>query len=132
MNTLFKPHPAVEPAALPRVERTTVFIRNLLIEAPIGIYPAEQGRRQALLIDAELDITPPADDNLSSTVDYDLVAARAQAIADNGHIGLVETFARHLALACLRLPGVTRIDLTVQKPEARPPAMVGTRLVMSA
>jgi dihydroneopterin aldolase len=132
MNLQPKRFSAVEPAALARVERATVFIRNLKIEAPIGIYTAEQGRRQALLIDAELDITPPTDDILSSTVDYDLVAAKAQAIADNGHIGLVETFARHLALACLRLPGVIRVDLTVQKPEARPPAMVGTRLVMSA
>lgn len=97
-----------------------VFVRALRVDAEVGCYPHELGRRQPLLIDVELDLDSAAVARLRDTVDYDRVVRAARAIAAEGHIDLVETFALRLAEACLAEAHVARARVRVEKPEAIP------------
>ena len=102
----------------PRAEALTVHVRGLRIEAGIGVYDHEQGRLQTLVVSAVLTLAPGRVERLSDTVNYEAVAAAARAIAAEGHVGLVETFAQRLALACLDDPRVQRVEVVIDKPGA--------------
>jgi len=107
------------PAA--RILVTKVFVRGLTVEAEIGVYPHERGRRQPLVVDVELDVAAGGWRALADTVNYEAIAAHARAIAGSGHIGLVESFAERLAEACFREPRVLRARVRVEKPLALAP-----------
>jgi dihydroneopterin aldolase len=106
---------------LGRVVGMKVFIRGLRIEAEIGVYSHEHGRSQPLFADVELDVAAAGAEHLSETINYETMAAKAQAIAASGHMHLVEAFAERLARACLEDPRVTRARVRVEKPEALKP-----------
>ena len=104
-----------------RMESAKVFVRALRVDAEVGVYAHEHGRRQPLVIDVELDTQPVTEDQIAGAVNYELVASRARAIAACGHLKLIETFARLLAEACLEDARVTRARVRVEKPEALAP-----------
>ena len=99
-------------------EGLAVFVRGLEVEAGIGVYDHEQGRLQRLVIDVVLTLEPRAVERLADTVNYETVAAAARAIAAEGHVGLVETFAGRLAAACLEDERVRRCVVRIEKPGA--------------
>ena len=77
-----------------------VIIRDLRVEALIGIHQRERHVRQTVSID--LDIGLPgnnvfASDKVADTIDYEQVAAAIRALAASGHFRLVETFADRIA-----------------------------------
>ena len=109
------PFPADEPL---RYERLSVFVRGLEVEAGIGVYDHEQGRLQRLVIDVTLELEPRPIERLSDTINYETVANAARAIAAEGHVGLVETFADRLARACLADRQVRRAMVRIEKPGA--------------
>ncbi len=111
--------PAPTPGA--RVVATKVFVTGLKVDAHIGVYAHERGRAQPLVIDVELDAATAGAEHLADTVNYELVAEAARHLAASGHIGLVETFAERLALACLEDPKVSRARVRVDKPQALAP-----------
>ena len=100
---------------------TKVFVRALQIEAEIGVYAHEKGRRQPLIVDVELDVAAAGWRALADTVNYEAIAEAARAIAAAGHIGLVESFAQRLAEACFAEPRVLRARVRVEKPHALAP-----------
>ena len=102
----------------PRVEALTVFVRGLRIEAAIGVYDHEHGRTQPLVIDARLEIAPRPVEHLADTFNYETVVRLARGLADEGHIGLVETFAQRLAEGLMDDPDVLSVTVAVAKPEA--------------
>jgi dihydroneopterin aldolase len=104
-----------------RIVITKVFVRGLAIDAHIGVYKHEKGRSQRLVIDVELDVAVTDWSALSETVNYEAIAAKARRVAAEGHRGLVETFAHHLAEACFEEPKVTRARIRVEKPAALAP-----------
>ncbi len=104
-----------------RCASATVFVRGLTIEAEIGVYAHERGRRQPLVLDVDLDMTPPIWRSIHETVNYEIIVRHARALADGGHIGLIESFAWRLARACLANPSVTRARVRVEKPSALAP-----------
>ncbi|VXB69329.1 dihydroneopterin aldolase [Brevundimonas sp. G8] len=109
------PFPAEEPL---RFERLSVFVRGLEVEAGIGVYDHEQGRLQRLVIDVTLELEPKPIERLGDTINYETVANAARAIAAEGHVGLVETFAERLARACLEDRRVLRAIVRIEKPGA--------------
>jgi len=114
-------HPTVTPfpqSDAPRLEGLTVFVRGLRIEAGIGVYDHEHGRLQLLVIDVSLDLGAHPVEHLRDTINYETVAQAARDIAGEGHVGLVETFAERLALACLKDPRVRRVMVRIEKPGA--------------
>lgn len=111
-------------AGVIRVEAAKVFVRALKVEAEVGVYAHEHGRRQPLVIDVELDVAATTGDHIGDTVNYETVAAKAQALAEHGHLKLIETFAERLARALLEDSRVSRARVRVEKPEALAPHAV--------
>ena len=109
---------SVSAGETPRHEGLTVFVRGLQVEAGIGVHDHELGRLQTLVIDVTLELAPAPVERLSDTVNYETVAEAARAIVAEGHVGLVETFAGRLAVACLDDPRVRRCGVRIEKPGA--------------
>ena len=77
-----------------------ILIRDLRVEASIGIHKRERHVRQTLSID--LDIGLPSDavfrtDKVADTIDYAQVALKVKALGASQHFRLVETFADRIA-----------------------------------
>ena len=112
------PFPGADAAPGIRREGLTVFVRGLEVAAGIGVHDHELGRLQRLVIDVSLELTPAAIERLADTINYETVAEAARAIAAEGQVGLVETFAERLALACLSDARVRRCTVRIEKPGA--------------
>ena len=112
------PFPGADAAPGIRREGLTVFVRGLEVAAGIGVHDHELGRLQRLVIDVTLDLTPTAIERLADTINYETVAEAARSIVAAGHVGLVETFAERLALACLADARVRRCTVRIEKPGA--------------
>lgn len=107
------------PAA--RVVIAKVFVRGLRVEAEVGVYHHERGKRQPLVIDVELDVAAVGAQKLADTLNYESIRESAKALAADGHIELVEMFAERLAQRCLMDSRVTRARVRVEKPHALAP-----------
>ena len=112
------PFPGADAGAGLRREALTVFVRGLEVAAGIGVHDHELGRLQRLVIDVSLELAPAAIERLADTVNYETVAEAARAIATEGHVGLVETFAERLAAALLADGRVLRCTVRIEKPGA--------------
>ena len=115
------PIPTANEPGVIRVESAKVLVRGLKVEAEVGVHVHEHGRRQPLVVDVELDVAAAAGDHLSDAVNYEIIAAKAEAVAAEGHLKLIETFAERLARACLEDSRVSRARVRVEKPEALAP-----------
>jgi 7,8-dihydroneopterin aldolase/epimerase/oxygenase len=115
-----------------RAVMARVFVTGLKVQAEIGVYKHEIGRKQPLVVDVELDVPTAGLDRLSDTLNYETILTAAREIAGAGHIELVETFAERLAQACLADPRVTRARVRVEKPLALAPDAVaaGVEIVL--
>ncbi len=118
------------PSAV-RLTGAKVFVRGLTVEAEIGVYDHEHGRRQPLVIEAELELAPGPFAHIGDTINYETIAARAREIAADGHLKLVETFAEALARALMRDPRVLAARVRVDKPEALAPAVAGVEITLA-
>jgi dihydroneopterin aldolase len=107
-----------------RAVMTKIFVTGLRLQAEIGVYRHEIGKRQPLLVDVELDVPSAGTGRLADTVNYETILKAAQTIAEEGHIELVEAFADRLARACMADPRVTRARVRVEKPLALAPDAV--------
>ena len=95
-----------------------VIIRELRVDALIGIHRRERHVKQTLSID--LDIGLPSDavfksDKVADTVDYEQVALRIKDLAASGHFRLVETFADRIATLLIRDFGAPWVKVSAAK-----------------
>jgi 7,8-dihydroneopterin aldolase/epimerase/oxygenase len=75
-------------------------IRDLRVEATIGIYRRERHITQTLSIDLEIGLPGTAmfaSDKVADTIDYAQVALKIAQLASSEHFRLVETFADRVA-----------------------------------
>lgn len=115
-----------------RITTTTVFVRRLEVRAEIGVYAHEQGVRQPLVIDMEVEVDAAGWRHLEDTVNYETLAGHAEAIAAGGHIGLVESFAQRLAEALIGEPRVLSARVRVEKPRALDPRSASAGVEITA
>lgn len=99
----------------------TIFLRDLRVEAVIGVNRWERHVLQTVAIDLEF----PADarraattDRIAHTLDYQTVARRLTAFIGESDFQLVETLAERLAAIMLNEFGVAWVRLSVHKPGA--------------
>ena len=95
-----------------------ILVRDLRVEALIGIHKRERHVRQTLSID--LDIGLPgaavfASDKVADTIDYEQVALRIGDLAASGHFRLVETFADRVASILMNDFGAPWAKISVAK-----------------
>ncbi len=100
-----------------------VFIRDLVLQARIGVYPEEKGGRQPIRVNISYEMRDDGVDHpdgigpdaVARVVDYDGLAKRVRALVGRAHVELVETMAEQIARACLADPRVLRARVTVEK-----------------
>lgn len=102
-----------EPAV---VSSLTVFVRDLVVEAGIGVHAHEQGRLQTLVINVALELAPGPVEALGDTLNYEDVARLSRELVAEGHVGLVETFAQRLGQRLMADPVVQGVTVRIGKP----------------
>ncbi len=109
------------PDAAPPLRQ--VFIRDLVLEARIGVYPEEKGGRQPIRINIVFEMRDDGldhpdgigPDEIGRVVDYDGLAKRVRALVGGAHVHLVETMAERIARLCLADARVMRARVRVEK-----------------
>ncbi len=118
-------------AAVRTIRLSSISVRDIVVDADIGVHAHEIGQPQPLVISVTLEIDAPRADRVDETIDYNGIVALAEALGME-RIGLIETFAQRLASECLDVVGVHSADVTVDKPQALGNGVASTRLVMTA
>jgi dihydroneopterin aldolase len=98
-----------------------ISIVGLRVRGHHGYFEHERTAGQEFVVDAVLwlDTAPAAaEDDLSLTVDYGVIAERLAEIVAGEPVALIETLAGRLAAACLADPAVREAEVTVHKPQA--------------
>src|SRR5262245_28735739 len=81
-----------------------VFVRDLELNANIGVYRREKGALQPVRINVDLTVEETegeVGDKLENVVDYGAVVDGIKEILAGGHLNLVETLAEKIAAHCL-------------------------------
>jgi len=95
-----------------------VFLKDYIIEMPIGVFDHEKGRSQRVKWSVTAYLTKtdsPSTDSIDSTFSYDDIVASIQRVAQSGHIHLLETAAGYVADECLTHSRVESIKTTLEK-----------------
>lgn len=96
----------------------TIFMKDLILEASIGIYDHEKEKKQRVRINVWLNSLPSNDflnDDITNTVCYEMILDHAKAIINAGHINLIETFVEELADRCLAHNLVKTATVRIEK-----------------
>ncbi|MGC9270637.1 dihydroneopterin aldolase [Acidiphilium sp.] len=113
-----------------------MFIRDLVLDAAIGVYAHEHDRTQRIRINLDLaieeDVVNPVSrqfsrpgvgrDDLARVVDYEKIVNDTRATVASGHVQLVETLAERVAELCLTDPRVILVRVRVEKLDVFPDA----------
>ncbi len=98
--------PKIQPLRIADAKKRIrhVFVRDLELNANIGVYHREKGQMQPVRINLDLTVEETdgdIDDKLENVVDYGAVVDGIKAILAGGHLNLVETLAEEVATHCL-------------------------------
>jgi 7,8-dihydroneopterin aldolase/epimerase/oxygenase len=98
--------PKVQPLRIADAKKRIrhVFVRDLELNANIGVYHREKGQLQPVRINLDLTVEETdgdVEDKLENVVDYGAVVEGIKAILAGGHLNLVETLAEKVAAHCL-------------------------------
>jgi dihydroneopterin aldolase len=99
----------------------TVSVRDLPVQAVIGVHEWERDIEQTLLFAVEMAAgvrKAAASDDLADAVDYSAVAETIVAVVRAGKFRLIETAAERVAERLLADHGLTWLRLEVRKPIA--------------
>jgi dihydroneopterin aldolase len=101
-----------------------VFVRDLVLDAQIGIHGHERGRTQRIRVSIEMQamLSNLGSDRLEDVVSYEGAVTATRAAVAAGHVGLVETLADRIARECLVDPRVRSVRVRVEKLDVFPDA----------
>lgn len=110
-------------------ETNQIFIRNLRVDAIVGIHPHEREKTQPLLIQVCLwvrSFEPALDDRIENTVDYHRIANLMSEHAVRAKAQLLERLAHMLVEKCFDADErIESAQITLEKPNAIPNARCG-------
>ena len=95
-----------------------IVIRDLRVEALIGIHRRERHVLQTVSVDLEIGVPGTAvfaSDKVADTIDYEQVVLRIKALAASGHFRLVETFADRIAALLMNDFGAPWVKVSAAK-----------------
>jgi dihydroneopterin aldolase len=95
-----------------------ILIRDLRVEALIGIHKRERYVAQTVSIDLDIGLPGTAvfkSDKVADTIDYEQVALKIKALVASGHFRLVETLADRIARLLLEDFGAPWLKVSVAK-----------------
>lgn len=102
-----------------------IYIRNLKIDAIIGVVPWEREVKQTLHLDVEMAVDTSAaavSDELADALDYAAVATRLSEVVGNSRFQLLEALAEQLVAVLQQEFAVSWLRLRIGKPGAVPAA----------
>lgn len=102
-----------------------VFVKDLIVNALLGIYPEEKTTPQKIIVNIDLSVKEgddPLSDDIKNVVSYEIVVRKVEEIVAQGHVGLAETMAELIAAACLRDRRVMAARVRIEKPDVIPNA----------
>lgn len=109
-----------------------ILVRELRIDAIIGIEPHERTSRQPVVIALDLACdaaAAAATEDIGSALDYDRLTQRVRAFVAASEYQLIETLAERIAALIIQEFGVSWLRLEVMKPQALPGSTnVGVRI----
>jgi dihydroneopterin aldolase len=98
-----------------------IFLREVLLDANIGIHARERAGSQRLFINVDLFVplgmSTPHHDKIHEVVDYDFVHATVRQRIAQGHINLQETLVDDIARTLLAHPAVKAVRVSSEKPD---------------
>ncbi len=97
-----------------------VFVRDLEIQATLGIHEHEKLEAQRVIINIDLTVKErgePLEDNISNVVSYEKIVDLVKEIVATGHVHLVETLAELITAGCLENDWITGVRVRVEKPD---------------
>ena len=101
-----------------------VVLRGLSVRGRHGVLDAERELGQTFVLDVVLHLdtrAAAADDDLTRTVHYGVLAEQVAAVVAGEPVALVETLAQRVADVALVPEPVVAVDVTVHKPQAPVP-----------
>ncbi|MCA3131922.1 MAG: dihydroneopterin aldolase [Betaproteobacteria bacterium] len=120
----------IHPLARRREDQSdlrSLFLRNFLAQARVGVYDHEHGRGQQVRFDLEVSLRPSAElrDRLQDVLDYDCLRQGILDIVAAGHVNLLETLAERILAMCFGHPEVVAVQLRITKLQAHDDCEVG-------
>ena len=114
----------------------TVFVRDLRMDAVIGVFDWERQVRQQISIDLEMGTNvsvAASSDALADTLDYKAISNRIRELVENNQPQLVETLIELIAQTIMSEFSVPWLRITIAKPGAvRGSAAVGVTIERGA
>ena len=98
-----------------------VFVRDLVLDAEIGVHAHEKGRTQKIRVNIDLAVADEGQalpDQIGAVVCYEEVVNNIRAIIAAGHTGLVETLAERIAESGLTDKRVVSVRVRIEKLQA--------------
>ncbi|AQU86992.1 dihydroneopterin aldolase [Komagataeibacter nataicola] len=97
-----------------------LFVRNMVLDAHIGVFEHEQGVTQRIRVNVMFGVPDSASlevgaDDLARTVSYEHVVLLVRTLVEQGHVALVETLAERIAAGVLAEKRVRIVRVSVEK-----------------
>lgn len=97
-----------------------LFVRNMVLDARIGVFAHEQGVTQRIRVNVAFGVVDDATlavgaDDLARTVSYERVVLLVRELVAQGHVALVETLAERIAAGVLAEKRVRVTRVSVEK-----------------
>ncbi|HEY0835524.1 MAG TPA: dihydroneopterin aldolase [Azospirillum sp.] len=121
MNKLFATVTAPAPRSVPAAVSHRVFVRDLVLDALVGVYEHERAKAQRIRLNLDLDVAIPG---LTGEDGVRMI----RAVLDQGHVTLIETLAERIAERCLQDARVRAVTARVEKLDVFPDATVGVEI----
>lgn len=112
------PRPAVA-----RAGGDFIFVRDFVLGVNVGVYAEEKGVTQEISFSVEAYLAPGVKsltDDIAEVPSYADIIDGIEAIAREGHIELVETFAERIAAHCLKDRRIAEVRVRLEKLERGP------------
>jgi dihydroneopterin aldolase len=112
---------------------SSLYIKDLIIEAKHGMHDSEKQTKQRFVVSVELtlDLSRAAQsDNLANTIDWLSLRKEIITITKNNSFNLVERLAQVIADAMLRHHGVSGVSVSIDKVDAFASGVPGVRLTI--
>ena len=112
--------PSIMPARIANAGKALrhVFIRDFMVDCLIGVYEHEKCSPQRVRVNLDLAVDEgehPIIDDILNVVSYETMANGILAIADEGHVNLVETLAERIADMCFDDQRVDSVRVRIEK-----------------
>ncbi len=128
-------HPEARAAEFPSAGvADRISLRDHVVEADIGAFQPERGRRQRLLFNVVVEVRPPEaalGDDVDRILSYDTITEAIAAALGEERLNLLETLAEQVAARILAEPLALRAFVRIEKLD-RGPGALGVEIVRAA